>query len=95
MKFSDRSPAERTAIDAWIRVALMAREDACMKVADDFKAAREKTISESPGNGDIAKMLRFYAAFQHGGHRVSYTDYFQVSNPEEYAAILLDEKKRP
>jgi len=93
MKFADRSPLERTAIDAWIRVSLMAREDACMKVSDSFKQMREKSISELPG--DIAKMLRFYAVYQGSGQSVSYTQYFQVSNPEEYAAIVLDEKNNP
>jgi hypothetical protein len=93
MKFADRSPSERTAIDAWIRVSLMVREDGCMKVSDSFKQEREKNISELPG--DIAKMLRFYAAYQGSGQSVSYTQYFQVSEPAEYAAMVLDEKKLP
>lgn len=92
MKFADRTPAERTAISAWIRVTIEAREKACMPVADDFKQAREKSISELPG--DIEKMLRYYAVYQQGRHSVSYVDYFQVSNPEEYAAILLEERGR-
>ena len=74
-------------------VAVMVREDACMKVSDDFRQVREKSISESPG--DIEKMLRHYAAYRHGGHSVSYTDYFQVSNPGEYAAILAYERQHP
>lgn len=93
MKFADRSPLERTAIDAWIRVSLMARENECMKVPDSFKQAREKSISEL--GGDIAKMLRYYAVYQGSNQSVSYTEYFQVSHPKEYAAIVLDEKKYP
>jgi hypothetical protein len=92
MKFADRPVNERVAIDAWIRVVIAAREKACMKVAEDFKITREKAISELPG--DIEKMLRHYAMYQLEGHSVSYTEYFQVSNPEEYAAIILDERKQ-
>jgi hypothetical protein len=93
MKFSERSPFERTAIDGWIRVSMMARENACMKVSDSFRQEQEKIISELPG--DIATMLRCYSSYRHGGHSVSYTAYFQVSHPEEYAGIVRHEKKHP
>jgi len=92
MKFAERTGAERTAIDAWIRVTIDARENACMRVAEDFKQARRDSISDSPV--DVEKMLQFYSVYQKGRHSVSYNDYFQVSNPEEYAAILLSEKGR-
>ena len=92
MKFADRTGAERTAIDAWIRVTIDARENACLRVTEDFKQARRDSISDSPA--DIEKVLRFYATYQKGHHSVSYNDYFQVSNPEEYAAILLEESGR-
>ena len=91
MKFSDRSALERTAIDAWIRVSLMVREDECLKVADNFKQVREAKISESEIPGAIAKMLRFYEVYQTSRPMVSYTQFFRVSNPEEYAAMVIDE----
>jgi len=93
MKFSDRPAAERVAIDAWIRVITMAREDACMKMTDDFQRVREESISAS--SAEVKKMLGFYAAYRAGRHQVSYADYFQVSNPVEYAAILAREKMHP
>jgi len=92
MKFADRTPVERTAIDAWIRVSLMVRENECLKVSDSFKQEREKSISELPG--DIAKMLRYYASYQGSNQSVSYTQYFQVSHPKEYAAIVKYEKQQ-
>jgi hypothetical protein len=90
MKFADRPREERAAIDAWIRIMQMARENGCMRISDDFKAERQKNISES--SGDIAKMVSFYNAYQQGKHTVSYTEYFQVTNPAEYAAILNSEE---
>lgn len=93
MKFADRSPAERTAILAWIRVTTMARENECLRVPDDYRQAQQKEISETPG--DIGKMLRHYSAYRESRQTVSYTQYFQVSNPEEYAAILSNEKRQP
>jgi hypothetical protein len=74
-------------------VSLHAREDACMKVPDNYKTLRKQSISDSPA--EVEKMLRYYAAYQHAGHSVSYMEYFQVTNPEEYAAILLNEKNHP
>jgi hypothetical protein len=91
MKFADRSALERTAINAWIRASLRVREDKFMKVPDDFIRDRQKLISETPG--DIAKMLRLYGVYQTSKQMLSYTDYFQVSNPEEYAAMVLEERK--
>ena len=93
MKFSKRPAAERTAISAWIRVITQVRENACMKMTDSFIKDRQESISASPQ--DIAKMLAHYAAYQKGRHSVSYADYFQVSNPEEYAAMVLKETKSP
>ena len=90
MKFSDRSPFERTAIDGWIRVSTLARETEYLSVSDSFRQERQKVISEEPG--DIATMLRCYSAYRDGRHSVSYTAYFQVSHPKEYAAIVRYEK---
>lgn len=93
MKFSDRPATERVAISAWVRVITRIREDACMQVSDDFKRERENSISEA--SPDVARMQQFYAAYRQGRHSVSYTDYFQVTNPEEYAAMLAGEKALP
>jgi hypothetical protein len=93
MRFTDRSPVERTAILAWIRVTTMARENECLDVPDDYRQTQQKEISETPG--DIGKMLRHYSAYRESRQTVSYTEYFQVSHPEEYAAILRREKGRP
>lgn len=89
MKFSDRSATERVAIDAWIRVTVMARENLCLDVAEDFRNTRRQDASPD----DIETMLRCYATYRQGRHPVSYTDYFQVSHPVEFAAIMAYEKK--
>lgn len=91
MKLSDRSAQERAAIGAWVRVLLFIRESACLKIQDDFKKRREESISQT--SPDIAKMVSFYAAYQKLRPSASYTEYFQVANPAEYAAILAFEKE--
>lgn len=90
MKFSDRSALERTAIAAWIRVSQMVRENECLKISDDFTRMRQKDISETPG--DIGKMMGLYADYQSGKKAASYTEYFQVSHPQEYAAMVVFER---